>query len=39
VKNQINAPALASTKQLLLDYYSDFEKKISDVGKREMSNR
>ncbi len=39
VKNKINAPELASKKQLLLDYYSDFEKNISSVGKSEMSKR
>jgi arylsulfatase A-like enzyme len=39
VNNQINAPELATTKQLLFYYYADFEKKISDLGKTEMANK
>ena len=39
VNNQINAPELAATKQLLFEYYADFEKKISGVGKTEMANK
>jgi arylsulfatase A-like enzyme len=39
VKNQINAPELKLIRQQLFDYYVDFEKKISSLGKTEMANK
>ena len=39
VKNQINAPELESTRQQLFDYYADFEKNISGLGKTEMAKK